>query len=236
MVLSRLREHRDRAGVVVGDHHDDPGAEDREQRPELSQAPGQDSKPQILAPPTVAVAVLNAGPISQAAHRLALDLARHRVHVVGIGNLGAAAPAEYEILYTPGEAGRARLLAGILTAQRPRVAPTDRHDAPSKRDDQPAHKHLTTQATDRRQPTAQAPPPPSSGPIDFRRLGPPEQVGPGGNPERFSIPMAQRTLFGVHVAAARRYFFRRSKPAWATAVRASWSRQVGSRPARAISR
>jgi hypothetical protein len=39
--------------------------------------------------------------------------------------LGAAAPAEYEVLYTPGNARQARLLAGILKAQHPLVAPID---------------------------------------------------------------------------------------------------------------
>lgn len=77
------------------------------------------------APPTAAVAVLNAGSVPEAAHHLALDLLRHRVHVVGITNLAAAAPAEYEVLYTPGDARQARLLAGILKEQHPLVAPTD---------------------------------------------------------------------------------------------------------------
>jgi len=90
-----------------------------------SSALGQKSKPRIRPAPSAPVAVLNAGSAPQAAHRLAVELVRHRVHVVGIGNLGAAAPVEYEVLYTPGEAGQARLLAGILKAQHPLVAPTN---------------------------------------------------------------------------------------------------------------
>ncbi len=90
-----------------------------------SSAPEQNSKPRIEPPPTAAVAVLNAGSTPRAAHRLAVDLSRDRVHVVGTGNLGAAAPAGYEVLYTPGDARQARLLAGILKAQRPLIAPID---------------------------------------------------------------------------------------------------------------
>jgi LCP family protein required for cell wall assembly len=88
-----------------------------------SRALEQNSKPRIQPAPSAPVAVLNAGSVAQAAHRLAVDLARHRVHVIGIGNLGAAAPAAYEVLYTPGDVAQARLLAGILTARHPLVAP-----------------------------------------------------------------------------------------------------------------
>ena len=88
-----------------------------------SGAPGHNSKPRIPAAPSAPVAVLNAGSATQAAHRLAVDLARHRAHVVGIGNLGAKPPAEYQVLYSPGYAGQARLLATILKAQHPLIAP-----------------------------------------------------------------------------------------------------------------
>jgi LCP family protein required for cell wall assembly len=91
---------------------------------ELS-AVGQKTKARIEPAPTAAVAVLNAGSVPQAAHRLAVRLARRRVHVVGTGNLGTAAPAGYEILYTPGDARQARLLAIILKAQHPLVAATN---------------------------------------------------------------------------------------------------------------
>ena len=90
-----------------------------------SGAPGHVSEPRIEPPPTAAVAVLKAGSTVHAAHRLAIYLARDRVHVVGIGNLGAAAPAAFEVQYTPGDATQARLLAGLLKAQHPRVAPID---------------------------------------------------------------------------------------------------------------
>ena len=73
--------------------------------------------------PSAPVAVLNAGAATDAAHHLAVDLTRHRVHVVGIGNLGAKPPAEYQVLYSPGYAGQARLLATILKAQHPLIAP-----------------------------------------------------------------------------------------------------------------
>ena len=76
-------------------------------------------QPVLSAP----VAVLNAGDVSQAAHHLALDLARRHVRVVGIGNLGAPAPASYEVLYARGELPQAHLLGDLLTAQRPRLAP-----------------------------------------------------------------------------------------------------------------
>ena len=49
----------------------------------------------------------------------------------GIGNLGAAPPVSYEVLYTPGDAGQARLLAGILKARQPLVAPIDAATAPA---------------------------------------------------------------------------------------------------------
>ncbi len=81
------------------------------------------------APPqpalTAAVAVLNAGQVPDAAHHLAVRLTRQHVHVVRTGNLAASPPASYEVLYTRGDASQARLLAGILRVQHPRVAPID---------------------------------------------------------------------------------------------------------------
>ncbi len=88
-----------------------------------SSALEQKHKPRAQPVPTAPVAVLNAGQVPQAAHHLAIDLTRHHVHVVGTGNLAAAPPTSYEVLYTPGDAKQARLLAGILTAQHPHVAP-----------------------------------------------------------------------------------------------------------------
>ncbi|MGO9974419.1 MAG: LCP family protein [Solirubrobacteraceae bacterium] len=93
--------------------------------------PGQSRKPRIVQLPSAPVAVLNAGSAPRAAHRLAVDLARDRVHVVGIGNLTAAAPADYEVLYAPGDARQARLLAGILRTQHPVLAPIDQVAAQS---------------------------------------------------------------------------------------------------------
>jgi hypothetical protein len=90
-----------------------------------SSALGQKRTPRPQPVPTAPVAVLNAGKTLDAAHHLALDLTRQHVHVVDIGSLGAAPPVSYEVLYTPGDAGQARLLRGILKAQHPRVAPID---------------------------------------------------------------------------------------------------------------
>jgi hypothetical protein len=73
----------------------------------------------------VPVAVLNAGQTPNAAHHLALDLTHQHVHVVGIGNLAAAPPASYEILYARGEAEQARLLSAILRSRHPLTAPID---------------------------------------------------------------------------------------------------------------
>jgi polyisoprenyl-teichoic acid--peptidoglycan teichoic acid transferase len=87
----------------------------------LVRKPKPRPQPVLSAP----VAVLNAGEVADAAHRLALELTRQHAHVVGIGNLGAAPPVSYEVLYTPGDLGQARLLAGILKAQHPLVAQID---------------------------------------------------------------------------------------------------------------
>jgi len=86
---------------------------------------GQKRQPRSQPIPTAPVAVLNAGETPDAAHHLALELTRHHVHVVGIANLSPAPPVSYEVLYTPGDAGQAQLLAGILKAHHPLVAPID---------------------------------------------------------------------------------------------------------------
>ena len=75
--------------------------------------------------------MLNAGETPDPARHLALDLTRQHVHMVGIGNLGPAPPVSYEALYTPGDAGQARLLAGILKARQPLFAPFDAATAPA---------------------------------------------------------------------------------------------------------
>ena len=87
---------------------------------------GHKRRPRPQPVPTARVAVVNAGPVPDAAHRLALDLTRQHVHVVATGNLGGPVPpTSYEVLYTPGDRGQARLLAGILKAHHPLVAPID---------------------------------------------------------------------------------------------------------------
>jgi hypothetical protein len=71
------------------------------------------------------VAVLNSGSVTNAAHRLALDLTQHHVHVVAIGNIRAAPPPAYEVLYTPGDVRQAQLLAAVLKAHHPGIRPVD---------------------------------------------------------------------------------------------------------------
>jgi LCP family protein required for cell wall assembly len=73
--------------------------------------------------PNAPVVVLNAGQVPHAAHHLALDLTRRHVHVLATGNLDAPPPATYEVLYRPGDADQARLLARMLAAEKPRVQP-----------------------------------------------------------------------------------------------------------------
>ncbi|HET9720323.1 MAG TPA: LCP family protein [Solirubrobacteraceae bacterium] len=73
--------------------------------------------------PNAPVVVLNAGQVPHAAHHLALDLTQRHVHVVATGNLDAPPPTTYEVLYRPGDAGQARLLARMLAADKPRVQP-----------------------------------------------------------------------------------------------------------------
>jgi len=82
-------------------------------------------KPKPLTPPTAPVAVLNSGHVANAAHRLAIDLTRHHVHVVATGNLRAAPPRVYEIFYTRGNAHQAQLLAAVLKAHRPQIRPVN---------------------------------------------------------------------------------------------------------------
>ena len=90
-----------------------------------SSAIGHGRKPRPEPLPTARVAVLNAGTVPGAAHRLAVELAHRHVHVIGTGNLHSAPPAGYEVLYEPGkgQARQAMLLAVVLKAQHPTVAP-----------------------------------------------------------------------------------------------------------------
>lgn len=75
--------------------------------------------------PTAAVAVLNAGNTPGAAHRLAVSLQRQGAHISGVGNLGAATPAGYEVLYPPGLRTAGRRIAQLLRSDAPAVAPID---------------------------------------------------------------------------------------------------------------
>jgi hypothetical protein len=86
---------------------------------------GHKPKPRPRPLPTAPVAVLNAGQTPDAAHHLAVRLARRHVHVVGTGNLGTTPPTTYEVLYAPGEVRQARLLAALLRPQHPLVEPID---------------------------------------------------------------------------------------------------------------
>jgi LCP family protein required for cell wall assembly len=90
-----------------------------------STALAQKHEPRPESVPTARVAVLNAGQTPRAAHQLALDLTRQHVQVVATGNLTATSPTSYEVLYMPGDADQARLLAGILKAHHPLVAPAN---------------------------------------------------------------------------------------------------------------
>jgi len=81
------------------------------------------TKPRVQQVPTAPVAVLNAGQTAHAAHDLALKLTRQHVRVIDTGNLASTAPATLEVLYARGEAPQARLLAAMLQANHPTVAP-----------------------------------------------------------------------------------------------------------------
>lgn len=86
---------------------------------------GQGTKHRAASLPTAPIEVLNAGQVPHAAHRLALALTRQHIHVVAAGNLGAARPVSYEVLYRPGDAEQARLLARVLKGRHPRIAPVN---------------------------------------------------------------------------------------------------------------
>jgi LCP family protein required for cell wall assembly len=90
-----------------------------------SSAGGRMPKPRPEPLPTAPVAVLNAGQVPDAAHRLALELAHKHVHVLAAGNLRPPAPNSYEVLYRRGDAQQARLLASVLKSHHPVVATID---------------------------------------------------------------------------------------------------------------
>jgi LCP family protein required for cell wall assembly len=73
--------------------------------------------------PTVPVAVLNATSTQGAAGRLARQLRRQHVKVSGVGNLSESLPPGLLILYSPGNAGQAAILAHSLASKHPTVEP-----------------------------------------------------------------------------------------------------------------
>ncbi|WP_249012296.1 LCP family protein [Conexibacter sp. DBS9H8] len=75
------------------------------------------------AVPTVPAVVLNAGSVTNAAHRLALALTHRRVHVIGEGNLQNDPAHGYQVLYRPGERGQAERLARMISDTHPTVMP-----------------------------------------------------------------------------------------------------------------
>ena len=86
-------------------------------------------KPKVLhrAPsvPSVPVVVLNATSTPGAAHQMAVALQAKHVTVTATGNVTETLPPGTEILYAVGERRQAELLAHVLSAQSPTVAPID---------------------------------------------------------------------------------------------------------------
>jgi LCP family protein required for cell wall assembly len=76
--------------------------------------------------PTARVAVLNAGRVPHAAHKLAARLARAHIHVAATGELTSGAPSGYEVVYAPGERRQAQLLTRFLRPHHVIVARADR--------------------------------------------------------------------------------------------------------------
>jgi LCP family protein required for cell wall assembly len=77
----------------------------------------------VVAAPTVPVAVLNATSTQGAAAKLARQLRGHHVKVGRVGNLSEALPHGLLILYSPGNAAQAGVLARTLSSQHPKVEP-----------------------------------------------------------------------------------------------------------------
>jgi polyisoprenyl-teichoic acid--peptidoglycan teichoic acid transferase len=73
--------------------------------------------------PTVPVAVLNATSTQGAAASLARQLRRRRIKVGRVGNLSEPLPPGTLILYSPGNAGQAAVLARSLASRHPKVEP-----------------------------------------------------------------------------------------------------------------
>ena len=93
-----------------------------------SPRPAQRSHPakvQPTGPPTVPVAVLNAGTQQGAAETLATQLRSAHVSVGTVTNLTASRPAGIQILYASGQSAQATRLASLLVSQHPTIAPLD---------------------------------------------------------------------------------------------------------------
>jgi LytR cell envelope-related transcriptional attenuator len=79
----------------------------------------------VSGPPTVPVAVLNAGTTPGAAGNLAQQLRTEGITIGTIGNLSESVSARLEIAYAPGAQLQAQRLAKILSAHSPAVGPMD---------------------------------------------------------------------------------------------------------------
>lgn len=78
-----------------------------------------------VSPVSAPVVVLNAGTTQGAAGKLARSLRAKHIDVLGASNLNSPAPGGYEVLYTVGSRVQAKLLAHVLQADSPIVAPAD---------------------------------------------------------------------------------------------------------------
>jgi LCP family protein required for cell wall assembly len=93
-----------------------------------SPRPAQPSRPakvQAAGPPTVPVAVLNAGSQQGAASTLANQLRSSHVSVGTVANLTASRPAGIQILYASGQSAQATRLASVLASSHPTIAALD---------------------------------------------------------------------------------------------------------------
>jgi hypothetical protein len=78
-----------------------------------------------LGPPTVQVAVLNAGTQQGAAGALATQLRGEHVNVGTVGNVSGAKQSGLVIMYSPGQNAQAQRLAQLLSFRHPTVAAID---------------------------------------------------------------------------------------------------------------
>jgi hypothetical protein len=77
----------------------------------------------VVAAPSVPVAVLNATSTQGAAAKLARQLRGRKVKVGKVGNLSESLPPGLQILYSPGNAAQAGVLARALSSRHPKVEP-----------------------------------------------------------------------------------------------------------------